>query len=230
GAAQRAFDHDVQRRDDALGLAIGHFPRLLETGDVQVGDGEAGQAGLGLGAAPGGAFVANLAARAGGGAGERRNGGRVVVGFHLHQDVYGFLIGSVLAGLRVRVETPGSVADDYGGVVLVRGQHTLTVHLEGVLDHHEQGLFLALAVDVPAGIEDLVPAVFGVGLGEHHQFDVVGVAAQVTEALYQVVDLVLGQGQTQLGVGLFQRGATAAQHVHRRQRPGLGTAEQAGVL
>ncbi|EFI64029.1 hypothetical protein BCSJ1_25983, partial [Bacillus cereus SJ1] len=32
GAAQRAFDHDVQRGDDALGLAVGLFPGLLEPG------------------------------------------------------------------------------------------------------------------------------------------------------------------------------------------------------
>src|SRR5690606_21478461 len=114
--------------------------------------GETGQASLRLGTAPGGAFVANLATRAGGGTGERRNGRRVVVSFHLHQDMDGFLIGGVLAGLRVRIETPGGVADDYGGVVLVRGQHTLAVHLEGVLNHAEQGLFLTFAVDVPAGI------------------------------------------------------------------------------
>src|SRR5690606_2815254 len=30
GAAQRAFDHDVQRADDTLGLAVGLFPRLEE--------------------------------------------------------------------------------------------------------------------------------------------------------------------------------------------------------
>ncbi len=32
---------------------------------------------------------------------------------------------------------------------------------------------LLFAVDGPVGVEDLVPAVLGVGLGEHHQFDVV---------------------------------------------------------
>src|SRR5690606_19877204 len=91
GAAQGAFDHDVQRADDALGLAVGLFPGLEETGDVQVGDRETGQTGLRLGSATGGTFIADLAAGAGGGAGEGGNGGRVVVGFHLHQDMYRLL-------------------------------------------------------------------------------------------------------------------------------------------
>ena len=55
-------------------------------------DGEASQAGLGFGAAAGGAFVADFAAGAGGRTGERRDGGGVVVGFHLHQHVVGGLL------------------------------------------------------------------------------------------------------------------------------------------
>src|SRR5690606_39217810 len=111
-ATQRAFDHDVQRRDDALGLAIGLFPGLLEVGDVQVGNGKAGQASLGLGATAGSPFVANLTARAGSGTREWSDGGRVVVGFHLHQDVHRLLVRSIFAGRCIRIETPGLVADD----------------------------------------------------------------------------------------------------------------------
>ena len=111
-AAQGAFDHDLQGAGDVLGLAVanggqanwGQIPisRIFvfsiinwNLTPINCGDGKAGQAGFGLGAAPGGAFVADLAARAGGRAGEGRNGGRVVVGFHLHQDV--------LRGLRLLV-------------------------------------------------------------------------------------------------------------------------------
>ncbi len=228
GAAQRAFDHDIQRGDDALGLAVGLLPGLLETGDVQVGDGEAGQAGLGLGAATSGTFVADLTAGASGGAGERGDGGRVVVGLHLHQDVHGLAVRPVFAGLGVGVEAPGGEAFHDRGVVLVGGQHTGAVHLVGVLDHAEQRLLLAFAVDVPAGIEDLVPAVLGVGLGEHHEFDVMGIAPQGGEALDQVVDLVLGQGQAQLQIGLLQGSVTTAEHVHRSERLGRGMAEDVG--
>ena len=53
-AAQRAFGHDLQR--------AGHVAGLTEGFVKQPRDRETGQAGLGLGAAACGAFVANLAA------------------------------------------------------------------------------------------------------------------------------------------------------------------------
>ena len=225
-AAQRAFEHDVQWRNNALGLAIRHFPRLLETRDVQVGYGETGQARFRLGATAGGTFIANLATGTGRRAGKRRNGGRVVVRFHLHQNVHRLLHRAVLAGFGVREETPGCVPDDHRSVVLISGQHAFAVHLIGIFDHAEQGFILAFAVDIPAGIENLVPAMLGVGLGEHHQFDVVGVTPQTVEAGHQIVDFVFSKGQTQLNVGFLQRCATATEDVHSGQRLGLGMAEQ----
>ncbi len=150
----------------------------------------------------------------------------MVVGLDLHQDVNRLLMSTVFTGARLGEEATGNKALDDRGVVLVRGQHTFAVHLVGVLDHAEQALFLSLAVDVPAGVEDLVPAVFGVGLGEHHQFDVAGVAAQPLEAFHQVVDLVIGQGQAQFDVGLLQRGLAATEDVHPVEGLGLGVVEQ----
>ena len=74
------------------GLAVGiGFPRLREAGNVQVGDRETGQAGLGLGAAAGRAFVADLAAGTGRRAGERRDRGRMIVRLDLHQGVRQFV-------------------------------------------------------------------------------------------------------------------------------------------
>ncbi|MNQ47520.1 hypothetical protein D3C85_613650 [compost metagenome] len=71
----------------------------------------------------------------------------------------------------------------------------------------------------------------GVGLGEHHQFDVVRIAPQAVETADQVIDFVFGQGQAQLDVGLFQGGAATAEHIHRGQRLGFGVTEQRrGVL
>ncbi len=68
----------------------------------------------------------------------------------------------------------------------------------------------------------------GVGLGEHHQLDVVGVAPQSFEAGHQVIDFVIGKGQAQLDVGLLQRGAATAQNVDCGERFGLSMAEQIG--
>ncbi len=137
---------------------------------------------------------------------------------------------AVLAGFGVREEAAGNVADDHRSVVLVGGQHAFAVHLIGVLDHAEQAFFLALAVDIPTGVENLVTAVLGVCLGKHHQLDVVRVAPETVEAGDQVIDFIFSEGQAQFDVGFFQRRATATQNVHRGQRFGLGVAEQASGL
>ena len=88
------------------------------------------------------------------------------------------------------------------------------LRLVGGADHAEQRVGLFLAVDHPLGVEDLVAAVLAVGLGEHHQLDVGGVAPQVAEGLGQVFDFVVGQRQAQRGVGLDQRLGAARLHGH----------------
>ena len=90
-AAQRAFDHDLQRTGDVIGLAVAPIWRInWNLTPIDFGHGEAGQAGFGFGAAASGAFVADFAAGAGGCAGEGADGGGVVVGFHLHQHMLQF--------------------------------------------------------------------------------------------------------------------------------------------
>ena len=83
---------------------------------------------------------------------------------------------------------------------------------------------LALAVDGEVGVEDLVAAVLGVGLREHHQPDVAGVALQLGEGLDQVVDLVVRQRQAEVLVGDFQRARPwpiAADMGQRLGQPGV---------
>ncbi len=126
----------------------------------------------------------------------------------------------------IREEASAARALDHRGVVLVGGQDALRGVVVGVADHAEQAFGLRLAVDDPVGVEDLVAAVLGVRLREHHQFDVARIAVEVLEVLDQVVDLVVRQRQAPVVVGLFQRGAAAVEHVHHAQRLGLGAAEQ----
>ena len=90
-AAQWGLGHDLQRAGDVIGLAT----RLVAHASPEFGDGETGQARLGPGAATGRALVANFTAHAGGGTREGRDGGRVVVGFHFHQDVVRGRLGGV---------------------------------------------------------------------------------------------------------------------------------------
>ncbi len=88
GRADRSLEHDLERRGDAIGLAEVGLPGLQGARDPQVRDAEARQPRLRLRAAAGGALVADLAARARGRAGKRRDRGRMVVGLDLHQDVH----------------------------------------------------------------------------------------------------------------------------------------------
>jgi hypothetical protein len=58
--------------------------------------------------------------------------------------------------------------------------------------HAEQRNVLRHAVDHPVGIENLVAAVFGICLCEHHQFDVGWIAFQLSEIFDQIFDLICG--------------------------------------
>ena len=61
-----------------------------------------------------------------------------------------------------------------------------------------------MAVDVPAGVEHLVPAVFGIGLREHHQFRIGRVALELVVAVDQVIDFIRCQRQAQTLIGGIQ--------------------------
>ncbi len=216
--ADRAVEHDVQGAHDAVRLAVGPLPGLRQAGQVQVRHHEAGQTRLAEGTAAGGGLVANLAAGAGGGARERRDRRRVVVRLDLGQDVRAGGELPVFAAVRVHHQQARRMAFDHRRVVAVGHQRALRAATVGVADHVEQGQLLRHAVDEPLGVENLVPAVLGVDLREHHQLDVGGVATQAREPAFQVIELVRGQRQTLLPVGPFQRRPAAAEHVHDRQR------------
>jgi hypothetical protein len=64
-----------------------------------------------------------------------------------------------------------------------------------VLDHLKQRVGLLNPVQRPAGIEYFVAAMLGIGLGEHHQLNVRGVAAQLGKAAYQIINFIISQGQ-----------------------------------
>ncbi len=86
-AANRAFEHDRERRGDAIGLPVGGLPWLRERRDAQMRHRKAGESGLRLRPDAGRAFVADLAAGARRRARKRRDRGRMIVRLDLHQDV-----------------------------------------------------------------------------------------------------------------------------------------------
>ena len=151
----------------------------------------------------------------------------MIVGFHLHQQVNVLVGEAVLAALRVGIEAPRPMSAHYRGVVGIGREHIFAATGVGVADHREQRVALLLAIDAPAGVEDLVPAVLGVRLGEHHQLHITGIAAQGGKAFYQIVDLVIRQGQAQRAVRLLQGGAPPRKHIDTAHGGRLGMLEQA---
>ena len=160
--ADRPFQHDVERRGNARRAPVRRhvgFPRLRRIGQVEIGDREAAQPGLGLGAAPGRAFVADLAAGAGRRPRERRNRRRMVMRLNLGQDMREFLavsIGTVGTGIKAF----DFCALEHRGVVGIN--HHVAFRMGGVClaNHAEQRFLLRFAVDDPRGVENLVPAMF----------------------------------------------------------------------
>ncbi len=202
------------------------FPGLFEVRDLEVRYREAGQPGLGLGAETGRALVANLAARSRRRTRERRDRRRVIVRLDLHQDVHGLVVVTILARIRRRDQPRTAPSLDNGRVIGVCRDDPVGAVLRGRLDHAEQPLVLRLAVDDPAGIENLVPAVLGIGLCEHHQFSVSRVATEIAVTVNEVVDLLVREGQAKVRVRLGQRLGPVIAERHGRQRQWLVNLEQ----
>ena len=109
----------------------------------------------------------------------------------------------------------------------------LRVQLFGVADHAEQTDALGRAVNREVSVENLVAAVFAVGLRKHHQFNVGRVALELRVqriGVDQVVNFVRRQCQAKLDVGLLQCRLAAVQHVNRLQRRAVQLGEQSGRL
>ena len=213
GTADRPLDHDVERGHDAVGLATeAGLPGLPVAGNAQVRCGEAGQAGLGSRAASGCALIADLAAGAGRRAGKRGDGGRMVVGLDLHQDVRERTVRPV-AAVGPRHEVRDFRALHHRRIVGVGDDRVRGRGRMRMTDHAEQRVRLRFATDDPGRIENLVAAVLGVGLREHHQFDIGRIAARGGEDADQIVDLVGRQCQAENAIGRCYRVAAAAEQV-----------------
>src|SRR5205823_2125728 len=85
--ADRAFEHDLQRRGDTVGLAVVNLPGLRHVGNLEMRYRESGQPCLRPGADPGCAFVADLAAGARRSAWKRRDRRRMIVRLDFHQNM-----------------------------------------------------------------------------------------------------------------------------------------------
>src|SRR5450755_4901990 len=214
--ANRSREHDLERRRDSLRYADPVFwrptaalrfhlsprrrrgtrlfrqlPWLRQTRDAQMRHRESSESRLGLGTYPGRALVANLTTRTRGRTWKGRDGRWMIVRLDLHHVVRGFQMCAV-ASVPAGIEAMYARSFSNGGIVGIRDHGALRAHLVRVANHRKQRPLAALAIDDPIGIEDLVPAVFRVGLREHHQLDVRRVAVRVfrTEIVLQIIDLI----------------------------------------
>ena len=219
GRANRALEHHRQRRHNAIGLLLRGLPGLRPVRQTQVGDRKAAQSGLGLGTATGGAFIADLATRAGGSTGKRRDGGGMVVRLALHQRV-GQTRPGAIATLGIGREAARHAALHDGGVIGIRHYRTQRLMAMRLADHAEQGFAARLPVDDPVGIENLVPAMLRVGLGEHGQLDIGRITTGADINIQQVIDFISSQCQTQTRIGLYQRIAPLPTQRNQGQRTG----------
>ena len=90
----------------------------------------------------------------------------MIVGLHLAEKVDDLARATYTPVLGVGEETAAAGAGENGGVVPVGGKDAVVVELPGVPDHLEKRAVARGAVDFPGGVEDLVVAVLGVGLGD----------------------------------------------------------------
>ena len=229
--ANGTIDHDLERRRKARreGRELA-LPGLRKAGDAEVRHHEAADARDSTRALACRRLVADFAANAGCGAGERRDRSRVVVGLDLHQLVESVLLEAVFVRLGVDRENVGPEASYDGGVVLVRAQGVLRTLLVRVLDHLKERLRLFLAVDYELGAEDLVAAVLGVDLAEHDELGVGRVAPGRGEALCEILHFRLGDRETDLGVRLADRLDALRHHVVSAARLRVGDVEEVGKI
>ena len=179
---------------------------------------EPAQSRLGFGAASGGGLVADFTTGAGARTGMRGNTGGMVVGLHLHQDV-SRLVNRFPNTVYADQHSLSAAALDHRGVVAVGRQHALRRGLVRQLDHLEQRQRLLDAVYGVARVENLVAAMLGIDLREHHQLGVGRVAAGFREMRGEILDFLIRQRQAPVAVRFLQRSRAAFQHIHRAQTP-----------
>ncbi len=119
------------------------------------------------------------------------------------------------AVLAARIEAADATSLEDRGVVAV-GDDSAAWRLDVRRpDHVEQRRVLCDAVDGPARVENLVPAVFRVGLREHHQLDVGRITSELPEGVDQVVDFVFRQCKSERNIRVRQCSSPAGKHRHR---------------
>ena len=137
--------------------------------------------------------------------------------FHFHQDVRLVAMkGEYAILVREKSFNRGTFHDR--GIVRIRDDSALWRHPLRILDHSKETDVLHFAVNAPGGIEYLVSAMFRVGLCEHHQLYVCGIACDTVEIVEQIVDFVDRQRETHFGIRARQRRPALSGYRNHRKR------------
>ena len=110
-------------------------------------------------------------AGAGSRARKRRNRGRMIVGFHLHQDMHRFRVIAVLAIVGIREKSASGKPGHDRRIVVIGRQYMVGMMLVRVTDHRKQRFRLCRAVDDPVSVKNLVAAMLGIGLDVYKRQD-----------------------------------------------------------
>src|SRR6202163_5037691 len=123
---------------------------------------ESGESRLGFGADTGRPLVSNFAPGAGRRARKRRDGGRMIVCFYLDHIIVRFPMRAIVpAGASIETPYASTVGD--GRIVGIRDHRALRADTMGVANHGEQRMLLALAVDNPIPLKDLLAGKVRIG-------------------------------------------------------------------
>ena len=116
----------------------------------------------------------------------------MIVRLDLHHDV-GRFARRAIAQVAARIEAIDARPFDHRRIVGICNDGALRVRCMRRANHREQGPLLRNTVDDPVRIEDLVPAMLGIRLREHHQLDVGRIPIERSERAIEIIDFILGQ-------------------------------------
>ncbi len=200
----RCLDLDLERRGEVARISESRvFPGKLVAGDTQVAHAVGGGPSDDQRAATCGVHVADAAAGARLGARERRHARREVVGLGREDDVVVQVRGHERArhaGARGD-DRSDRVAADRAGVVLEGDDAVVGVRLQRLFDQRDQMLGDLLTIDHQPTLEEPVPRVLAVRLGDVEALHVGGVATDpVQEEVGIVVEIPVVEGEPHLSV------------------------------
>ena len=90
-------------------------------------------------------------------------------------------------------------------------------------------MILRLTIELPRSVKNFMAAMFRVGLGEHHQLNIMRIPAELGESGDKIINFILRQRQSQHGVRRDQRGATGRQQGYTRHRLRLAMTKKRGA-